>query len=110
MAVKNNLLEITQKLREDILEGKLAFGSTLTTEIELAEKLKVSRPTIAKIYNTLQDEGLIKKRPGLGTTVIFAREKKHYTFGLLLPGPGESEIFGILNDHFINLSKYKNFT
>lgn len=110
MAVKNNLHETISKFRMDIMEGKLIYGSILPPEVELAESLKVSRPTIAKIYNSLQDEGLVKKKPGLGTTVIFSREKKKYTFGLLLPGSGESEIFGPINDHILNLSKIKDFT
>ena len=47
------------------LNGKLPFGKILPPEIELADLMKVSRPTIAKVYNALQKEGLVKKRQGL---------------------------------------------
>jgi GntR family transcriptional regulator of arabinose operon len=61
------------------------------------------------VYNALQNEGLVKKRPGYGTTVVFNKDKKRFTFGLLLSGSGESEIFGIINDQFLLLEKEKDF-
>jgi GntR family transcriptional regulator, arabinose operon transcriptional repressor len=76
----------------------------------LSEKLHVSRPTIAKVYNNLQSDGYVQRRAGYGTTVIFSSEKKLYTFGLLLPGSGETEIFRIIIDQFIQLEKEGNFT
>lgn len=110
MATRNNFYDTTGKFREDILSGKISFGAILPPEADLAQKLNVSRPTIAKVYNALQAEGLVKKKPGFGTTVIYNKDQKHFTFGLLLPGSGESEIFGIINDHFLELSKQKDFT
>jgi GntR family transcriptional regulator of arabinose operon len=109
MAIKNLFHSTIEKFRKDILNGKLSFGSLLPPEKELAESLKVSRPTIAKVYNALQTEGLIKKRPGFGTTVVYNKDKKHFTFGLLLPGSGESEIFRVINDQFLVLEKEMNF-
>jgi len=109
MKTKDICQDALGQIREDILNEKLPFGSLLPTEIELASKLSVSRPTVAKIDNTLQNEGLIKKKPGYGSTVVFSKDKKYYNLGLLLPGSGESEIFGIINDHFLNLSKQKDF-
>jgi len=110
MVVKNLFHDITSKFREDILSGKLSFGEKLPPEAELAEEFNVSRPTIAKIYNALQIEGLVKKKPGYGTTVTYMTDKKHFCFGLLLPGSGESEIFGILNDHFLEFSKQNDYS
>ena len=109
MASKNLFYDTIEKFRKEIVNGKLPFGSLLPPEKELAESMKVSRPTIAKVYNALQNEGLVKKRPGYGTTVVFNKDKKRFTFGLLLPGSGESEIFGIINDQFLVLEKEKDF-
>jgi GntR family transcriptional regulator of arabinose operon len=109
MASKNLFYDTIEKFRKEIVNGKLAFGSLLPPEKELAESMKVSRPTIAKVYNALQNEGLVKKRPGYGTTVVFNKDKKRFTFGLLLSGSGESEIFGIINDQFLLLEKEKDF-
>jgi GntR family transcriptional regulator, arabinose operon transcriptional repressor len=110
MARKNSYLEIYDQLKREITEGKISMGSMLPPEKDLSEKLHVSRPTIAKVYNTLQSDGYVQRRAGYGTTVIFSSEKKLYTFGLLLPGSGETEIFRIIIDQFIQLEKEGNFT
>ncbi|QHT70638.1 substrate-binding domain-containing protein [Rhodocytophaga rosea] len=99
--------ETIARFRNDILNGTLPFGSLLPSEKELAAEMQVSRPTVAKVYNALQKEGLLKKTPGQGTTVVFNGERKKYTFGLLLPGAGESEIFGAIHDHFLAIEKEK---
>jgi GntR family transcriptional regulator, arabinose operon transcriptional repressor len=110
MTIKSIFNDTIKEFRENILNGELSFGTILPTEAELAQKMKVSRPTIAKIYNSLQSEGLVKKKQGSGTTVVYNKNKKQFTFGLLLPGSGESEIFGIINDHILELLKQKDFT
>ena len=104
-AVSSLITKTVEKLRNDILNGKLIYGTLLPTEKELAESLNVSRPTVAKMYNILQREGLIRKRPGYGTTVTLNINKKSSTYGLLLPGSAESEIFGIMNDQFLEIEK-----
>src|SRR5690348_13041427 len=107
MATKRILDTITG-FRNDILNGKYPYGTLLPTEKTLAAELQVSRPTVAKVYDTLKKEGLIKKTPGQGTSVVFNGDTKKYTFGLLLPGAGESEIFGAIHDHFLHIEKEKN--
>jgi GntR family transcriptional regulator of arabinose operon len=110
MASKNLFRETIEKYRKEILNGKLPYGTLLPPENHLAQEMQVSRPTIAKVYNALQSEGLVKKRPGYGTQIVFNKDKKHYTFGLLLPGSGETEIFSIINDQFLLLEKENNST
>ena len=91
---------IYNTLKDQILKEAFAPGSMLPTEQTLAQKYSVSRPTIAKVYNQLQEEGFIKKTKGLGTVVIYQCKNTTYTFGLLLPGAGESEIFSIIMRKF----------
>ena len=98
METKTNHRTIYNALKEQILKEEFPLGSLLPTELTLTQKYNVSRPTIAKAYNKLQDEGFIKKKKGLGTIVTYNSSKTTYTFGLLLPGAGESEIFSIIND------------
>lgn len=107
--IKINTQEIYQQLRADILSNQLPFGKLLMPESELAEKMHVSRPTISKIYNTLQTEGLVVKRAGFGTSVIYKKVENSTRFGLLLPGAGESEIFSSINDQFLHQAKKRNF-
>lgn len=101
------ITDTLSKFRHDILAGKLPFGTLMPTEKELGIQLGVSRPTVAKIYNTLKKEGLLKKTQGHGTTVIYHGNQQGDTFGLLLPGAGESEIFGAIHDHFLSIEKEK---
>ena len=109
METKVNYRTIYNILKEQILKESFLFGSMLPTEQTLAQKYNVSRPTIAKAYNQLQQEGFIKKKKGLGTIVTHNRNGATYTFGLLLPGAGESEIFSIINDQLLKQSEIGRF-
>lgn len=109
MNFKGNYKSILEIVRNEIESGKQIYGTIMPTETELANKYKVSRPTIAKVYNTLQEDGYVIKKPGTGTTVIYKSKKQKFTFGLLLPGAGESEIFSIINDRFLSHSRNGKF-
>lgn len=109
MEVKINYKTIYNTLKGDITNGAFPAGSLLPTEQNLAQKYAVSRPTIAKVYNQLQDEGFIKKKKGLGTIVVHKHTNLIHTFGLLLPGAGESEIFSIINDQLLKQSESGKF-
>jgi len=107
--IKVNTQDIYLKLKSDILNSEIPFGNLLMPENELAEIMHVSRPTITKIYNTLQTEGLVIKKAGFGTSVTYKKNGNRYRFGLLLPGSGESEIFSTINDQFLSQGKKRNF-
>lgn len=109
MDSKVNYQTIYNTLKEQILREVFPVGSLLPTEQTLAEKYSVSRPTIAKVYNKLQEEGFISKKKGSGTIVKYTNAKSMYTFGLLLPGAGESEIFSIINDQLLRESDNGRF-
>ena len=109
MDAKINYKTIYNTLKEEITQSVFPSGSLLPTEQTLAQKYNVSRPTIAKVYNQLQEEGYIKKKKGLGTIVMHKNVNTTYTFGLLLPGAGESEIFSIINDQLLKQSEEGKF-
>lgn len=100
---------IYDSIKEEIVGGTFKIGSLLPPEQELAEKYAVSRPTISKVYNRLQSEGYIIKKRGFGSQVVDSSHNANHTFGLLLPGAGESEIFNIINDQILKLSKKYKF-
>lgn len=54
-------------------------GALLPKEIELANKLGISRSTIRQATNKLENEGLLKRKKGVGTTVA---KKKTLSTGL----------------------------
>lgn len=107
MAIKQ--ISIFETLKEGILNGIYKNGSLLPSEDRLAKQYSVSRPTIAKAYNQLQEQGYIKKTRGFGSQVIYEAKRTTYTIGLLLPGSGESEIFTVINDQILKLSGKKPF-
>lgn len=108
MEIKANFKSILETVRQQI-RNDLPLGTLLPTEMELAARYGVSRPTIAKVYNTLQKEGYVLKKQGIGTTVVFRGEARRPRFGLLLPGPGESEIFATISDRFMERSQRGDF-
>lgn len=102
--MRGKQLTIYAAVKAAIVSGTYPPGELLPTEEALAKEYAVSRPTIAKVYNQLQDEGYIKKTRGFGTQVVYAESKRSYTIGLLFPGAGESEIFTTINDELLQLS------
>ena len=61
--------EIVRQIRTLISEGKLKSGDRLPPERELAERFKVSRPSVREALRTLESMGLIEIRLGEGTFV-----------------------------------------
>ena len=56
-------------LEEAIEDGRLPQGSKLESELDLAERLEISRPTMRAAIKQLVDKGLLIRRRGIGTTV-----------------------------------------
>jgi DNA-binding FadR family transcriptional regulator len=61
--------QIADQLRALIDSGEYAVGSRLPTERDLAEQLKVSRPTVREALIALEVEGRIRIRVGSGIYV-----------------------------------------
>lgn len=102
MSGKHNYKSVLAIIMERIADGTYGSGSLLPAETLLAGEFGVSRPTVARAYDHLVGEGLVYKKRGVGTIVNMQRAKKDsYTFGLLLPGAGESEIFAEINDQIL---------
>jgi GntR family transcriptional regulator len=62
--------QIARQLQDDIESGAIQPGSRLDNEVELAEKLMVSRPTVRQAIRVLVDQGLLVRRRGVGTIVV----------------------------------------
>ena len=65
--------EITDRLRLMIVDGRVADGSRLPSERDLAAALGVSRTTTARVYAELRDAGLTRSRQGSGNVVALPR-------------------------------------
>lgn len=57
-------------LRDAILSQRLSPGEKLPGEMKLAEQYNVSRVTVRRAMDSLQQAGLIMRRPGVGTVVL----------------------------------------
>jgi len=62
--------QLSRQLVEAIESGRLPKGSFLDSEIELAERWQVSRPTVRRAIQDLVDSGMLVRRRGVGTQVV----------------------------------------
>lgn len=62
-------LQLAGELRESILSGKFANGVQFPTETQLCREFDVSRYTVREALRRLENEGLIQRKRGSGTTV-----------------------------------------
>ncbi len=56
--------QIAEQIREAILDGRLKVDERLPTEMELAERFEVSRPTVREALKRLAAQNLIRSRRG----------------------------------------------
>lgn len=61
--------QLYQQLKKLILDGSLPAGERIPSSRELAETLKISRPTVAISLDQLQQEGFLFLKHGSGTFV-----------------------------------------
>ncbi len=62
--------QVAQTLEAAILEGRLPPGTRLDNEVQLAETLGLSRPTMRRAMQYLVDKGVLVRRRGIGTRVV----------------------------------------
>jgi GntR family transcriptional regulator of arabinose operon len=84
--------QILETLKEGIASGGYRGGQRLPSESELVKVFSASRVTVNRALRELQLMGLIERRAGSGSYVS-ASVAKGYTFGLLIPELGLTEIF-----------------
>src|SRR4051794_11226766 len=79
--------QVADQLRALIDSGEYRVGSRLPTERDLAEQLKVSRPTVREALIALEVEGRERIRVGSGIYVIEPAAGWGAPPAFLLPGP-----------------------
>jgi GntR family transcriptional regulator len=62
--------QLAQFLEESIASGRIPHGALFENEVQLAEQLGLSRPTMRSAMQHLVDKGLIVRRRGIGTRVV----------------------------------------
>jgi DNA-binding GntR family transcriptional regulator len=68
--------QVAQHLEHLIESGELATGTRLENEIDLADQLRLSRPTMRRAIQYLVDRGLLVRKRGVGTQVVHAKVQR----------------------------------
>src|SRR5438045_1788197 len=84
---------VRQTLADAIVSGQYEPGQRLPSESELVKSFGASRPTVNRALRELQLAGVIERRAGSGSYVRGDTAARGYTFGLLIPELGRTEIF-----------------
>jgi len=84
---------IRQTLAQAIASGQYEAGQRLPSESALVKTFGASRPTVNRALRELQLAGVIERRAGSGSFVRVDAPARGYTFGLLIPELGRTEIF-----------------
>ena len=72
-------MELRQTLAAEIAAGAFAVGGKFPTEYELCDRFSVSRHTVREALRALEDQGLLARQAGLGTTVLARTPAALYT-------------------------------
>jgi len=65
--------QIAENLKRAIESGAIRPGERLDNEVQLSERLSVSRPTVRQAIQRLTHEGLVVRQRGVGTVVTNRR-------------------------------------
>jgi GntR family transcriptional regulator len=71
--------ELRQILASEIATGVFTVGGKFPTEYELCERFGVSRHTVREALRALEDQGLLSRQAGSGTTVLARTRTPFYT-------------------------------
>lgn len=63
--------QLREQIRDNILSGKWEYGKEIPAELQLCETLNLSRATVKQAMDGLVQEGLIERKKGKGTFVIY---------------------------------------
>jgi DNA-binding GntR family transcriptional regulator len=62
--------QVASRLQELIEQGEIGVGARIENEVDLAERLGVSRPTTRRAIQYLVERGMLVRKRGVGTQVV----------------------------------------
>jgi len=68
--------QVAQQIEEAIDRGELGPGARLENEIQLADRIGLSRPTMRRAIQELVGKGLLVRKRGVGTQVVHGQVKR----------------------------------
>jgi DNA-binding GntR family transcriptional regulator len=68
--------QVASRMQELIESGELAVGTRLENEVDLADQLGVSRPTMRRAIQYLVERGMLVRKRGVGTQVVHPKVRR----------------------------------
>lgn len=68
--------QMSQQLEAAIEDGRLQPGDRIDTELAIAERYGLSRPTVRQAIQELVSKGLLVRRRGVGTQVVHSQVRR----------------------------------
>ena len=68
--------QVATRLQELIEKGEIGVGSRIENEVDLAERLGVSRPTTRRAIQYLVERGMLIRKRGVGTQVVHPKVRR----------------------------------
>jgi DNA-binding GntR family transcriptional regulator len=96
--------QVAQHLEKAIETGQVPPGTRLDNEIEIAEQLGLSRPTLRRAMQYLVDKGLLVRRRGVGTRVVQRKVRRPLELSSLfddLAGSGQRPATEVLSNEVV---------
>jgi DNA-binding GntR family transcriptional regulator len=68
--------QVATRMQQLIEDGEMPVGSRLENEVELAERLGVSRPTMRRAIAYLVERGMLVRKRGVGTQIVHPKVRR----------------------------------
>jgi DNA-binding GntR family transcriptional regulator len=68
--------QVAVRLQELIEKGEIGVGDRIENEVDLADRLGVSRPTTRRAIQYLVERGMLVRRRGMGTQVVHPKVRR----------------------------------
>jgi DNA-binding GntR family transcriptional regulator len=68
--------QVATRLQELIEKGEIGVGARIENEVNLAERLGVSRPTTRRAIQYLVERGMLVRKRGVGTQVVHPKVRR----------------------------------
>jgi DNA-binding GntR family transcriptional regulator len=92
--------QVATQLEEMIESGEMPAGGRLANEVELAERLGVSRPTMRRAIQYLVERGMLVRKRGVGTQIVHPKVRRPVELSSLyddLAKTGQSPVTEVLD-------------
>lgn len=68
--------QVATRLQQLIEDGHMPVGGRLENEVELADRLGVSRPTMRRAIQYLVERGMLVRKRGIGTQIVHPKVRR----------------------------------